>query len=198
MVDQARRDRDTNLAYNSFNQQQFTAIMRAAPLKVIGAARSREGSLGERLGNNFSALTNTGLSSSDTFARATKTIQNPASQSYSGPWMAKTKLEYKQNLDASKKGTFLITTNMPNHETNRDVYQGIGWGVNNSKLRHDLVNVQKERFAKPTLRHLDNAKRSNFINYLQTKHNEINHVKQDYAHPKMFYLTGNKPEIRNF
>jgi len=80
----------------------------------------------------------------------------------------------------------------------RDVYKGIGWGVKNQTLRHDLVNVQKQRFAKPSLRHLDNAKRSNFINYLQSKHNEINHQKQDLAHPKMFYLTGNRSEVRNF
>ena len=79
MVDQARRDRDTNLAYNSFNPQQFTAIMRAAPLKVMGAASSRESSLGERLGKNFSALANTGASASDTLFRATKTIESSAS-----------------------------------------------------------------------------------------------------------------------
>ena len=32
----------------------------------------------------------------------------------------------------------------------------------------------------------------------KTKHNEISHVMQDYGHPKMFYLTGNRPEIRNY
>ena len=34
----------------------------------------------------------------------------------------------------------------------------VGWGVQNPKISHELVNLQKERFQKPTLAFLDNAK----------------------------------------
>ena len=71
----------------------------------------------------------------------------------------------------------------------------IGWGVNNPRISQELTNVQKPRIPKPTVRYLDSVKSSNFINFLHTKKNEINHEKQDYWHPRMFYLTGNKPMI---
>ena len=45
---------------------------------------------------------------------------------------------------------------------------------------------------------MDNAKKSNFINYLQTKHNEINHQKIDHYHPRMYYLTNNAPTVRTY
>ena len=187
-----------NLGYNSLSLAQFTGIMRAAPLNTSQGLR-RDASLNNRFGSLTGALANgtQAAVSTDTFVH-TKSQDLQASKSHSGPWMARTRNEYFMNLDASKKGSFLGTGNLPNQEMNRDVYQGIGWGVNNKNIRHDLVNAQKERFPKPTLRHLDNAKCSNFINYLQSKRNEINHVKQDYAHPKMFYLTGNRSEVRNF
>lgn len=51
---------------------------------------------------------------------------------------------------------------------------------------------------KGTLKFLDQTKSSNFINFLQTKTNEINHVKQDYHHPRMFYLTGDMSKAKSF
>ena len=48
------------------------------------------------------------------------------------------------------------------------------------------------------MKFLDNAKSSNFINFLQTKNNEINHAKQDYHHPRMFYLTGGLSKTKSF
>lgn len=53
--------------------------------------------------------------------------------------------------------------------------KAIGWGVQSKSLKHELVNVQKPRIAKPTIKYLDNAKSSNFINFLHSKRNEINH-----------------------
>jgi len=69
----------------------------------------------------------------------------------------------------------LTTANMPQHDSQRGHMNSIGWGVQNERIRHDLVNVEKPRFAKPTLKYLDSAKSSNFINFLHSKHNEINH-----------------------
>ena len=74
----------------------------------------------------------------------------------------------------------------------------VGWGVQNPKISHELVNLQRERFQKPTLAFLDNAKKSNFINYLQTKNNEITSNKMDIYHPKMYYLTNKQSEVNQF
>ena len=143
-----------NLGYNSLSLAQFTGIMRAAPLNTSQGLR-RDASLNNRFGSLTGALASTTQAavSTDTFVH-TKSQDLQASKSHSGPWMARTRNEYFMNLDASKKGSFLGTGNLPNQEMNRDVYQGIGWGVNNKNIRHDLVNGQKERFPKPTLRHL--------------------------------------------
>ena len=98
----------------------------------------------------------------------------------------------------SKQSKMMQPGGAPAFETQRSVFKGIGWGVDNKNLQHQLVNQEKSRFPKPSLRYLDNAKTSNFINYLHSKHNEINHQRQDLNHPGMYYLTGNRSSVRNF
>ena len=70
----------------------------------------------------------------------------------------------------------------------------IGWGLDLASK----INKQEPRIPKPTTKWLDAAKQSNFINFLQSKKNEINHQKQDYWHPQMFYITNNKSSVRSF
>ena len=81
----------------------------------------------------------------------------------------------------------------------RDQYKTIGWGINNPQIKQDIVNLQKSRIPKPTVKYLDSVKSSNFLNFLHTKKNELlTNEKQDYCHPSMFYLTGDQSRVRNF
>ena len=101
-----------------------------------------------------------------------------AASPQSGSHTRVTTNEYQHNQILSKKGGFSNQiSGGPSYETTPASKQSkaIGWGTQSKSLKHELVNVQKPRFAKPTLKYLDNAKDSNFINFLYTKRNEINH-----------------------
>ena len=59
--------------------------------------------------------------------------------------------------------------------------------------------MQKARIDKPHVKYLDSVKSSNFLNFLHTKKNELlTNEKQDYYHPRMFYLTNNRSQVANF
>lgn len=112
--------------------------------------------------------------------------------------------ESRQNQQQHKKGAYLTTRNALNFEPKPASvqYKAIGWGVNDqhaARINHQAANIEKERIEKPTVRYLDSVKSSNFLNFLQTKRNEILcNESQDYWHPRMFYLTKNQSTVRNF
>ena len=69
------------------------------------------------------------------------------------------------------------TPNRVSFNTNKEqlVFGQIGWGVNNPRIAHELVNTREPQKHGQFSKYLDSAKNSNFINFLQTRKNEINH-----------------------
>ena len=71
--------------------------------------------------------------------------------------------------------------------------------MNNPWIAHEAVNVQKARIDKPHVKYLDSVKSSNFLNFLHTQKNELlTNERQDYYHPRMFYLTNDRSQVANF
>ena len=106
-----------------------------------------------------------------------------------------------RSLASSRNGGIITSSqglkrNYPAFEPARKPVGSIGWSANPQTSKG--LNKPPPQIPKPTVKWLDLAKQSNFINYLQTKNNEINHQRQDYDHPQMFYLTNNASSVRNF
>ena len=80
---------------------------------------------------------------------------------------------YSQQAFNKEASHGLKRSGYPAFDSAKNCLGTIGWGTNMQAAID--VNKQEPRIQKPTIKWLDLAKQSNFINYLQTKHNEINH-----------------------
>ena len=130
MVDQMRRDRDTNLGYNSFTPKQFAGILRSSRLEMGPASKERV---------TF-CVGKPDKSKNHDYGRQGNTVA--ASPSSGAPPVPISTKEYLSNQLFNKKGAYLQTKNMPSYEplAARHQYKAIGWGTENAKIDHSLTN----------------------------------------------------------
>ena len=125
-----------NLGYNTFKPEEFKAILNAVPLETTISR--------EKMRSAMTAPPESGIASSEGVG-ASKAPRN-ASKLF--------------NVENGRS----FTRNYPAFEAAKKPVGEIGWGVNLKSASG--LNKQEPRIAKPTIKWLDLAKQSNFINYL--------------------------------